>query len=362
MKKFLALFLAIIMLLPLTACGKKKEKETFDWTLLELHDMLPQPTSNFGQVYCDDEEELRLSVEEITKEDYKAYLSACKKQGFTVDAENSSGNYEAYNDSGFLLRLTFYASMEEFNIELTAPMKMSALSWPTIGPGSLLPKPESNMGNVTNDSKHCFAAYIADTTKDQFEAYINKCIKAGFDVDYNKGDNFFNADNEEGCHLRLDYEGNNIMFIRIDAPDDETPEPVHTSEPEENTPEPVEEMEEPEDTEEPEITEKPDEEPDEELVDGMRPRIKKAIDEYEDFIDEYCKFMRKYYDSGEPISMLVDYTEMLNQLIEAEEAFVAISDEELNDAETMYYLKVMNRVSEKLLELDEYISEHSGNN
>lgn len=357
MKKFLALLLAVIMLLPLTACGKKREKETFDWALLELHDILPQPPSNFGQVYCDDEEELRLSVEEITKEDYKAYLSACKKQGFTVDAENSSGNYEAYNDSGFLLRLSFYESTEEFSIDLTAPMKMSALSWPTIGPGSLLPKPESNMGNVSSDSKNCFIVYIADTTKDQFEAYINKCIKAGFDVDYNKGDNFFNADNEEGYHLRLDYEGNNIMFIRIDAPDDETPAPVHTSEPEENTPEPAEETEEPEDTEEPKDTE----EPDEELVDGMRPKVKKAIDEYEASMDEYCAFMRKYYDSGEPISMLVDYTEMMTHFIEVQEAFDEIADWDLNDAELAYYLKVMNRVSEKLLELDEYISEHSGN-
>ncbi len=41
----------------------------------------------------------------------------------------------------------------------------------------------------------------------------------GFTVDYNKGDNYYRANNDAGWHVSIDYVGNQIMSIRIDAPD-----------------------------------------------------------------------------------------------------------------------------------------------
>ena len=50
-------------------------------------------------------------------------------------------------------------------------------------------------------------------------AVRSACRDKGFTVDYNKGDNYYRANNDAGWQVSIDYEGNQIMSIRIDAPD-----------------------------------------------------------------------------------------------------------------------------------------------
>lgn len=52
-----------------------------------------------------------------------------------------------------------------------------------------------------------------------YNAYVSACRDKGFTVDYNKGDNYYRANNDAGWQASIDYEGNQIMSIRIDAPD-----------------------------------------------------------------------------------------------------------------------------------------------
>lgn len=90
----------------------------------------------------------------------------------------------------------------------------------------------------------------------------------------------------------------------------------------------------------------------EELVDGMRPDFKSAMDSYETFMGEYCDFMAKYNESdGSDLSLLSDYASFLSQYAEMAESFEAWDSEDLTDAETAYYLEVQTRVSQKLLEV-----------
>ena len=90
----------------------------------------------------------------------------------------------------------------------------------------------------------------------------------------------------------------------------------------------------------------------EELVDGMRPDFKNAMDSYETFMGEYCDFMAKYNESdGSDLSLLSDYASFLSQYAEMAESFETWDSEDLTDAETAYYLEVQTRVSQKLLEV-----------
>ena len=90
----------------------------------------------------------------------------------------------------------------------------------------------------------------------------------------------------------------------------------------------------------------------EELVDGMRPDFKNAMDSYETFMGEYCDFMAKYNESdGSDLSLLSDYASFLSQYAEMAESFEAWDSENLTDAEAAYYLEVQTRVSQKLLEV-----------
>ena len=43
-------------------------------------------------------------------------------------------------------------------------------------------------------------------------------IRYAYTVNYSKGDNYYTADNGDGWHVSLKYEGNQIMSIDLDAP------------------------------------------------------------------------------------------------------------------------------------------------
>lgn len=117
-----------------------------------------------------------------------------------------------------------------------------------------------------------------------------------------------------------------------------TEEPKETEEPEKTA--------EPEETKEPAETEEPTEEPA-----GVSADFKAVMDEYEKFIDKYVKFMKKYEKEGRPLSMLSEYTELLTQYTEFAETMAAYNGDNLSAADYAYYIEVMDRVSQKLLEL-----------
>ena len=128
-------------------------------------------------------------------------------------------------------------------------------------------------------------------------------------------------------------------------PDDGKKQERVTEEPEE-TEEPKE-TEEPEETDEPAETEEPTEEPEEVSAD-----FKAAMDAYEAFIDEYITFIKKYEEEGRPLSMLSEYTELMTQYTEFAETMAAYNGDNLSAADYAYYIEVMGRVSQKLLELN----------
>lgn len=89
------------------------------------------------------------------------------------------------------------------------------------------------------------------------------------------------------------------------------------------------------------------------LVDGMHPEFKEAMDSYEEFMTEYCEFMQKYDDSdGTDVSLLTEYTEYLGKYAEFVASFEEWDEDEMNDTELAYYLDVQTRVNKKLLEVE----------
>ena len=91
----------------------------------------------------------------------------------------------------------------------------------------------------------------------------------------------------------------------------------------------------------------------EELVDGMRPEFKEAMDSYEAFYDEYCDIIKKYMANPSDLGLLASYTDMLSQAAEMSKKFEVWEDNEMNDEELKYFLDVNNRVTKKLLEVYE---------
>lgn len=93
-----------------------------------------------------------------------------------------------------------------------------------------------------------------------------------------------------------------------------------------------------------------------ELIDGMRPEFKEAMDTYEAFFDEYIAFMKKYAESdGTDLELLSDYADYMSKYAETMEAFEEWENKDLNTAETAYYIEVQTRISQKLLQVAQQV-------
>ena len=319
--------------------GGKGKGEKIEWSKIELRDQLPEPPSNRGTLFENSDEEFWVSLDGVSDDQYNDYLDACVDKGFTVDADKSSYSYKAYNADGYSLDMSHIG--DGLSITLKAPMKFGSITWPSSTVGNMLPAPKSTTGKFSYEHDDSFFVYVSETSKADYDQYVADCSANGFNIDYDKDDTYYRADNADGYHISLKYEGNNIMAVEIKASknsDAGTSEPA-TTEPSTETTAPSESN----------ATEtKPN---DTDLVDGMRKDFKDAMDSYEAFMDEYVAFMKKYSDNPSEVGLLADYTKYMSKYADMVEKFDKWESEDLNDAELAYYIDVQARVSKKLLDV-----------
>lgn len=193
---------------------------TFEWPTTGIATQLPSPPSNSGEIDDNNDGLFYVDVKNISDTQYAQYILDCKNAGFTVDAEQVGSGFQAYNSAGYEIRLSYYSSMEELSIRVEAPMEMSDIDWPKSAIAQRLPVPESLYGSISWEADYGFVIYIGNTTKQDYKRYVDACYELGFNAEYNRGDDYFHAKDSDGYDVDIDYEGNNIMFVRIDEPDD----------------------------------------------------------------------------------------------------------------------------------------------
>ncbi len=321
--------------------GNKSEK--IKWDDIILSEQLPEPPKKNGKINDNTAEALSVEIYKISDKQFNNYVEACKAKGFTVDSESDySSSYDAYNAAGYKLSLGYYGSRDQMEIELEKPIEMSAITWPTSKAGKQLPAPKSTTGKFSYENDDGFSVYIGNTSKDDYNSYVKACSDKGFTVNYNKDDNFYDADNNAGWHVSIKYEGNNIMSIDIDTPSESSTAPSAS-----------------EDTTKPAESKPAQSKPaktannDSDMVDGMHRDFKEAMDSYEEFFDEYVAFMKKYENSDNPMSMFSDYTKFMSQYSETMQKLDEWKSKDLNTKEAAYLLDVTNRINKKLLEVAE---------
>lgn len=220
---YVIIAIALIAIIGKFSSGEKSER--IDWSDIILGSQLPEPPKNKGEIHENTAEKLWVDINKISDKQYNDYTEACKAKGFTVDPESDSMSYGAYNSEGYKLSLSHYGSEDEMKIELAKPIEMSSITWPTSKAGKQLPAPKSTKGKFTHENDDGFNVYIGNTSKDDYNSYVKACSDKGFTVNYEKGDSFYNANNSAGWHVSIKYEGNNIMSIDIDAPDEDSTAP-----------------------------------------------------------------------------------------------------------------------------------------
>lgn len=335
-----ALILALsLLVVALCACGMSESLgQKVNWDELVLGDMLPAAPTNKGNVWANSRDELRVDVKDVTAKQFVEYLEACEEEGFIAEAVSKGDSYTAFNEEGYRLELNYSEYLEALTINLYAPIELETITWPASEAANQLPVPASTMGKFEYEYDTSFFVYIGETTKEDYEAYVTACSEKGFNLEYNKGEDYYYADNADGWHVSLEYVGNGLMSIKIgEAFSNDSVQETETS----NKAEVPEETQ--VQTEAPTTTKAT-------TSTGLRPEFKEAMDSYEECMNEYVEFMKKMQNNPNDPTLLLSYAQYMKDYADACKAFEAWGSEDMNAAEQKYYIEVQTRVNKKLLE------------
>ncbi len=322
--------------------GFKKRGVKIIWNDFELSSMLPEPKSNIGKLVADSEEHFCIYIYKTSRNEYKDYLAECEKSGYSIESEKDETHYGAWNEEGYKLSLWYVDNDERMQVELEAPMEMGELQWPTSGVAATLPVPKSTVGTIQSESSDRFYVYVGDTPIEEYNAYVNECSEKGFSIDYEKGETYYRANHADGYHISLSYRGNSVMSVEVEKSKEDDASSVENGSADEE--ESV--VEEKEDT--PDTEGVATENENAELVNGMRPEFKEAMDSYESFYNEYCDFLKKYSENPADLTLLAEYADMMSEAAEMDKKFGEWEDGDLNETELSYCLEVEARIAKKL--------------
>ncbi|MCH5170763.1 MAG: hypothetical protein J1F24_05695 [Oscillospiraceae bacterium] len=116
---------------------------------------------------------------------------------------------------------TFSSCTNKPDTQVDSKMEYAEFEWPDSEIAKLIPVPKSNIGYIYWAEDYGFVIYVANTTADDYAEYVKACEESGFTIDGRKGDDFFWADNENGYQVTVRLQEDDVMFIRMDDPEDE---------------------------------------------------------------------------------------------------------------------------------------------
>lgn len=328
-------FVLIVPIVMLNGGSSSVKYEKIVWDDIELHNLLPTPSFKKGVIYSNEKDRLSLYYVKVDNSEYKSYVKECKDMGYDIDVDESSSNYRAYNKDGYKVDLSYLR--DELHIGLDSPEEMKEFEWPTVGLGSKVPKTKSNIGRISYDNDSSFIIHVANTTVDEFNEYVNLCEDGGFVENRSKSEKYYSASNKDNIKISLRYIGFNTIEISVSTTKNNNDE-SSDSDVNDNNSNTTNDNKTSNDNK---ATNK-----------GLRSDFKKAMDSYESFMDDYISFMKKYSKSNQSdTKLLKDYANFLSKYDKVTKDFDKWENEDLNDEELAYYIKVQTRVNKKLAEI-----------
>ena len=210
--------------------------------------------------------------------------------------------------------------------------------WPRSAIAQALPTPKSTFGNINWEDASGFYVEVGNTSNEDFNAYIDECWERGFTLEYNKGNDFFWADHQDGYHVDIRHDGANIMTIWAMTRNNETeseltPEPTPTPEPQDNG----------------------DNQDGNDNVGGAENPVTPDYDwrqfliDYEEWMDDYIAFLKKYEADPTNLELLTESLDLMIKAAEWAERAEEIETDLENDPDALKeYLEVLTRILKKL--------------
>lgn len=198
---------------------QQAQSVTYEWPSIGLNQHLPIPPTEYGNIKTDNESRFNIEVYQVSPEEFESYVKDCKENGFTISTTKTDSVFYAYHAEQYELDIFYWEDKETMDIFLDAPLEMSEIRWPDNVLVAQIPKPESQIGNIRWDNSEHFGAYIANTTPEQYSEYVDRCIDAGFTIDYSRGEKTFHAYNKDGYYLVVEQHLFDKIYISIKVPE-----------------------------------------------------------------------------------------------------------------------------------------------
>ena len=225
-------------------------------------------------------------------------------------------------------------------------IECKAFSWSKTNIGAKLPTPESTTGVNFIEDDDKLSIDVCDTNDEQYAAYIDAVLEKGFTVDYRRSDGWSKGETKDGYSVRISRDESNkdIMSIRLHGPDDSFTSDTSTSS--DTSASNSSNSSSSAGTTTKEDTKK------NEGKKSTSSDFKSTMDSYEAFVDKYVAFMEKYKSSGNPVSMLSDYSAMMDEL-NTYSTKIDIDSGSLSASDLAYYNEVMARCGQKLASISQ---------
>lgn len=223
-------------------------------------------------------------------------------------------------------------------------IECKAFSWPKTNIGTKLPTPESTTGGNFIEDDDMLSIDVCDTNDEQYAAYIDAVLEKGFTVDYSRSNRWFSGETKDGYSVTISRDESNkdIMSISLRGPDDSSTSDTSTSSDTSAS----------NSSSSAGTTTKEDTKKTEDKK-STSSDFKSTMDSYEAFVDKYVAFMEKYKSSGDPVSMLSDYSAMMDELNTYSTKIDSIDSGSLSASDLAYYNEVIARCTQKLASISQ---------
>lgn len=280
--------------------------------------IVPKPSSKYGEVEKKLSGEVNATIYKVDSKIYTSYVKELQKGGFSIDEEVTGNWFEAYNDKGYKVRVSYYDNSNEMRLYLEIPIKLSNEDISNVKYIDLVPSINSDKVNIINQSDKYFDIYVGDYNLKKYSNYVNECINLGYDVDYDKSEKYFSAFDTSGNKVIIKYVGFDIIKISFEKSKDNNSNSSNTgnSESEPNY------------------------------------DFKELMDKYEEFFDKYIDFMKKYNNTEEiTLDMINEYSKYLSEYADYMDKLSKAQPKDLNSADYKYYMEVYTRIMKKIADM-----------
>lgn len=194
---------------------EERSRQTFTWPRSGLAEELPEPISDYGEIWTDNDLEFRVDMYNVSESRYNSYVKACKRMGFDDVLYEYEGSFSAVNEEGYDLNI-WWSSNNEMSVTLRSPKKLEYLELPDNEMLSLLPEIENPYGRIDADRSGYFAICLGHIYDNSYKDYVSKCREAGFIKNYERKSDMYQAEDSEGNLLLLDFDNDlSTMYLQI---------------------------------------------------------------------------------------------------------------------------------------------------